>query len=58
MMPFDYRFVKTQSDYKREQLNKSYRKNKRRDLVEKSDTVLDGNPLWPELWARLSLLNR
>lgn len=58
MMPFDYKFVKAQDDYKREQLSKSYRKNKRRTLAEKPDTALDEKPLWPEVWARLSLLNR
>lgn len=57
-MYFDHRFVKAQTDYKREQLKKSYPKNSRRTVVEKGNTVVDGNPLWPELWARLSLLNR
>lgn len=57
-MYFDHRFVKAQTDYKREQLKKSYPKNSRRTVVEKGNTVVDGNPLWPGLWARLSLLNR
>lgn len=56
-MYFDHRFVKAQTDYKREQLKKSYPK-KRPTVVESGKNVLDGNPLWPELWARLSLLNR
>lgn len=58
MMPFDYMFVRAQADYKRVQLTKSYPKSKRRTFVEESDSVLDGNPWWPELWARLSLLVR
>jgi hypothetical protein len=57
-MYVDIRLADIQADYKREQLAKSYRKANRRARVEKADTVLDGNPLWPDLWARLSLLNR
>ena len=57
-MYVDIRLADIQADYKREQLAKSYRKANRRARVEKTDTVIDGIPLWPELWARLSLLNR
>lgn len=57
-MYVDIRLADIQADYKREQLAKSYRKANRRARVEKADTVLDGSPLWPDLWARLSLLNR
>ncbi|HSM46098.1 MAG TPA: hypothetical protein VK969_13875 [Acidimicrobiia bacterium] len=57
-MLVDIRLADIQADYKREQLARSYGKSGRKTLVEKGDTVLDGNPLWPELWARLSLLNR
>lgn len=57
-MYVDMRLADIQADYKREQLAKSYRKANRKALVEKTDTVIDGSPLWPELWARLSLLNR
>ena len=59
-MYVDIRLADIQADYKREQLAKSYRNANRRARarVEKADTVIDGNPLWPELWARLSLLNR
>jgi hypothetical protein len=57
-MYVDIRLADIQADYKREQLAKSYRKANRRARLEKADTVLDGHPLWPDLWARLSLLNR
>jgi len=57
-MLIDIRLAEIQAEYKREQLARSYGKSRRKTLVEKGDTVLDGNPLWPELWARLSILNR
>lgn len=57
-MLIDIRLADIQAEYKREQLARSYKKSQRKTLVEKGNTVLDGNPLWPELWARLSILNR
>ncbi len=57
-MLIDIRLADIQAEYKREQLARSYGKGRRQTLVEKGNTVLDGNPLWPELWARLSILNR
>ena len=57
-MLIDIMLADVQAEYKREQLARSYGKSRRKTLVEKGDTVLDGNPLWPELWARLSILNR
>lgn len=57
-MLVDIRLADIYAEHHRERLARSYGKSRRKTLVEKGDRVLDGNPLWPELWARLSILNR
>lgn len=57
-MHVDIRLAEIQAEYKREQLARLYGKKSRKAQVERGNNVLDGSPLWPALWARLSLLNR
>lgn len=56
-MHVDIRLAEIQAEYKREQLARLYGK-KSRKAEHEGNNILDGNPLWPALWARLSLLNR